>query len=147
VLVGDVVGDDVDDGADPELQRLGDERLRLLEGAELRVDPAVVGDVVPTIGERRDVPGREPDRVDTELAEVRESGTDAREVTRAVAVPVREAADVDLVDDGAAPPLRVVARRGDPVPRRLAGTLACAVLLEHAALPSCDIPPRVVKGN
>ena len=56
VPVGDVVGDDVDDRPDPEVERLGDQRLGLLERAEGRVDRPVVGDVVAAVGERREVP-------------------------------------------------------------------------------------------
>ena len=120
VLVGDVVRDDVDDRADAELERLGDERLRLGERAERRVDGAVVGDVVAAVGQRRRVPGVEPDGVDAEVLEVAAGGADAGEVAGAVAVRVGEAAQVDLVDDGAAPPFggraveMVVAAR-DPV--------------------------------
>jgi hypothetical protein len=40
-----------------------------------------------------------------------------------------------------------VARRRDPVLRRLASTVACVVLLEHAALPSCDIPAGSREGE
>ena len=40
-----------------------DQRLGLGQGAEYRVDVAVVGHVVAAVGHRRYVPGREPDRV------------------------------------------------------------------------------------
>ena len=91
----------------PTCEGLGDEQLGLLEGAERRVDGPVVGDVVAAVGERGDVPGGDPDRVDTEVAQVREPRAQARQVTGPVAVPVREAARVDLVDHCAAPPLRI----------------------------------------
>ncbi len=105
VLVGDVVGDDVHDGADAKRAGLGDEFLGLGQGAEGRVDRPVVGDVVPAVGERREVPGSEPDRVDAEFGEVRQLGADTRQVARAVAVAVRETARIDLVDDGGTPPV------------------------------------------
>ncbi|MDF2805272.1 MAG: hypothetical protein K0S43_218 [Cellulosimicrobium sp.] len=116
VLGGHVVGDDVDDRADPELAGLRDEPLRLGQGAELRVDRAVVRDVVAAVRERGHVPGGEPDRVDPEVAQVGEVLAHAREVARAVAVAVREAAHVHLVDHGAAPP---VGRRRPRLPHRL----------------------------
>ena len=72
VAIGDVVGDDVDDRADPHLERFRDERLGLLEAAECGVDRPVVGDVVAAVGQRRHVPGREPHRVHPEIAQVRE---------------------------------------------------------------------------
>ena len=108
VLARDVVRDDVDDRADAELEGLADEQLGVLEGAEGGVDVAVVRDVVAAVGERRRVPGVEPERVDAELLEVPESTAHAAQVAGAVAVRVREAADVDLVDHRAAPPQRIL---------------------------------------
>jgi hypothetical protein len=52
VLHRDVVGDDVDDGPDPDGLRLRDQALRLLECAERGIDRPVVGDVVAAVGER-----------------------------------------------------------------------------------------------
>ena len=46
----------------------------------------------------------EPDRVDPQVAEVRKPGSHSGEIADAVAVAVREAAHVDLVDDRATPP-------------------------------------------
>ena len=91
---------------------LRDQALRLLERAERGIDRPVVRDVVAAVGERGAVPGREPDRIDAQVGEVGEPRADAREVADAVAVAVREAARVDLVDDGVAPPRALVARRG-----------------------------------
>ena len=109
VAVRHVVGDDVDDRADPERQGLGDEPLGLGERAEQRVDVAVVGDVVAAVGERRHVPRGEPDGVDPEVAQVAEPRAHAGEIADAVAVGVGEAARIDLVDEGVAPPLALVA--------------------------------------
>ena len=71
VLVRDVVRDDVHDRPDPELSRLRDQRLGLLERAERRIDRAVVSDVVARVGHRRRVPGVEPERIDAQVAQVR----------------------------------------------------------------------------
>jgi hypothetical protein len=104
VLVGGVVGDDVEDDADAEGVCLGDHLLRLGERAEGGVDGPVVGDVVAPVRHGRGVPGVDPDGVDAQLRQVREAGAQARDVPDAVAVAVGEAADVDLVDDGGTPP-------------------------------------------
>ena len=72
VPVGDVVRDDVDDRPDAEREGIGDEGLGLGERAEGRIDGPVVGDVVAAVGQRGDVPRREPDRVDAEVAKVGE---------------------------------------------------------------------------
>ena len=106
--VRDVVGDDVDDRADPELERLADQSLGLGERAEGRIDRPVVGDVIAAIGHRRRIPGREPHRVDAEVPQIGEPGAHSCEVAGPVAVRVGEASDIDLVDDGVAPPGVVV---------------------------------------
>ncbi len=74
MLVGDVIGDHVDDRADAEGERLRDERLRLGERPELRVDVAVVLHVVAAVGQRARVPGVEPDGVDAEVLQVAAGG-------------------------------------------------------------------------
>ncbi len=104
VLVRGVVGHQVDDDAQVQLVRPRDQRVGVVERAEQRVDVAVVGDVVPVVVLGRGVERRDPQGVDTEVAQVGQSRGDAREVADAVAVAVGEAADVDLVDDGVAPP-------------------------------------------
>ena len=53
---------------------------------------------VKAVGHRRGIPGRHPDAVHTELDQIRQPDAQAREVTVPVAVPIREAARVDLVD-------------------------------------------------
>ena len=91
----------------PRAVQRGDHLVEVGQRAEPRVDVAVVGDVVPAVGERGGVERAEPDRVDAERGEVRHPGGDAAQVADAVAVGVGEAARVDLVDDGLAPPRRV----------------------------------------
>ena len=99
-----MVGNDIDDRANPELARLRDQLLGFVERPERRVDRPVVGNVVPVVGERRGVPRAEPEGVYTEVAQIRKLGAHTGEIADPVAVPVGEAPDVDLVDDGVAPP-------------------------------------------
>ncbi len=105
VLVGGVVGHQVDDDAQVQLVGPGHQGVGVGQRAEQRVDVAVVGDVVAVVVLRRGVERRDPQRVDTQLGEVGEPRRDAGEVADAVAVAVGEAADVDLVDDGVPPPV------------------------------------------
>src|SRR5699024_6323899 len=102
--------DEVDDDLDAELVGTGHERVEVVEGAEERVDVAVVGDVVATVVLRRDVEGGEPHGVDAERGEVGQALGDAGQVTDTVAVAVGPAARVDLIDHGVAPPGRVRGR-------------------------------------
>ena len=111
MLVGDVIRDDVDDRSDAERARFRDQLLGLLERSEGRVDRAIVGDVVAHVGKGRRVPRVEPQRVDPELVQVGQTVEDAGEVAGPVTTRVREAPDVDLVDDCVAPPAAVRGRR------------------------------------
>ncbi len=104
VLVGEVVGDDVDDHLDPDLVRFGDQRFGFGQGAEDRFDVAIVGDVVAGVLHGGGVPGADPHRIDAEAGEVGQSRADAVDVADAVTVGVGEAAGIDLIDDGAPPP-------------------------------------------
>src|ERR1700729_245722 len=104
MLVGTMVRDHVDDDSDACRVRFGDERVSVREGAEDRIDAAVVGDVIAGIGHRRRVPGIEPDGVDTQAGEVAQSCPHSGEIADPVPVAVRETAHVQLVDGGATPP-------------------------------------------
>ena len=85
---------------EPELVGGCDQAVGVGQGAEQRIDVAVVRDVVPVVVLRRGVERREPHGVHAQVAAGRAAGSDAGQVAGAVAVPVGEAADVDLVEDG-----------------------------------------------
>jgi hypothetical protein len=106
MAVGGVVGDVVQQDAQAEVVRRGDERVGVLERAEQRVYAGVVGDVVAEVGHRRAVDRRQPQRLDAEVAHVLEVLDDAAQVADPVTVGVGERARVDLVDDAGAPPRR-----------------------------------------
>jgi hypothetical protein len=112
VLVGHVVGDDVDDDAQPERVGVADEGVGVEEVAEHGGDGPVVGDVVARVRLRRFVERAEPYGIDAELLEVRQPAADAFEVSHPVAVAVGEAARVDLVDHRVPPPLGLTRGRG-----------------------------------
>ena len=109
VLVAGVVDDEVHDQAHAATVQSLDEGVEVGQGSEEGVDVLVVGDVVAVVVLRGAVDGAEPHDVDTQLVEVVQSAGQAGDVTDPVAVGVGEGAGVDLVDDGAAPPVRVIA--------------------------------------
>ena len=99
-----VVRDVVEDDLEPTPMGLVEERVEVGEGAEPRIDGAVVGDVVAEVGHRRGIDRRDPERVHAEPLEVGEALRDAGQVADAVAVRVQERARVDLVDHASLPP-------------------------------------------
>jgi hypothetical protein len=109
-----VVGHHVDDDANTGRVCLGDQGRGVGKGSEERIDIAIVGHVVARVRLRRHVPRIQPNRVDTEVAQVTEVGSDAVDVTDPVAARVGEAADVHLVDGGAAPPCGAAGIRRRP---------------------------------
>ena len=95
----------IHDDTDIALLRFGDEPVEVGEGAILRVDVVVVGDVVAEVDLRRGIDGREPDGVDAQALQVVEARGDAIEVANTVAVRVLKAARIDFVDDRVLPPV------------------------------------------
>ena len=89
----------------PALVHRGEQPVEVGERAEHRVDVLVVADVVAVVVLRRAVDRRQPHDVDAELARGGRGGDSMPgQVADAVAVGVREAARVDLVDDRRLPP-------------------------------------------
>ena len=113
VLARRMAEDLVDHHADAESVGLRQQAVEVVEGAEQRIDVAIVGDVVAEVGHRRLEERRDPDRVDAEVGDVVQFLDDARQVADAVTVAVHETARVDLVDHRATPP----ATRRHPHPR------------------------------
>ena len=84
-----------------------DELPEVVDGPVVGMDREEVGDVVAAVAQRRRVHRQEPQAVDAEPLQVVELLDQPAEVAEAVVVPVEEAADVDLVEDGALEPERV----------------------------------------
>ena len=113
-----VVHDEVRDHADAAAVRGLDERAEVLDLPVVGVHVVGVGDVVAAVPERRGEHRQQPDAVDAEPLQVVELLDHPAQVARPVAVGVEEAADVDLVEDGALEPERVAL---EPVLRRVLG--------------------------
>src|SRR5262249_16748974 len=84
----------------PALVRLLDELAKVLDRAVVRMDGEEVRDVVAAVAERGLVHRQQPQTVDAEPLEIVELLDQDAEVARAVVVPVEEATDVDLVENG-----------------------------------------------
>ncbi|MCY1238581.1 hypothetical protein D9M72_513260 [compost metagenome] len=107
VPVRGVVGDDVRDELDAGLVQRGGHFGEVLQGAQLGVNVAVVVDVVTAVCERGGVERAEPHGVDPQFLQVGHFGGDAFDVAQAVTVRIREAARIDLVHGGLAPPVGI----------------------------------------
>ena len=105
VPIRGVVRHDVDDDPDAGSVQRGHHLVEVVQRAELRIDGAVVVDVVAAIGQRRGIERTQPDGVDAELGEVGHPRGDPSQVSDAVTVRVGEAAGVDLVDERLPPPV------------------------------------------
>jgi len=105
VLIRCVVWDDVEDDLEIEFMGPSNERVDVIECAELWVNLAVRRNVVAVVVTGRAVKRRQPDDVDTKPFEIVEATGDALNITHAVARAVGKGADVDLVADGTVEPL------------------------------------------
>src|SRR5271157_342946 len=101
---GAVVRYQVDDDPDLVRSRVLDQMVEVRHGPEQRIHSAVVADVVPAVGQRGRVEGRQPDGVDAEVGQVPQARPQPRQVAHAIAVRVGEAARVHLVDNRLLPP-------------------------------------------
>ena len=105
MLIRSMVGHEVDNHADPAAMRLRDQPLEGGEVAKVRMDAAVVADVVTPVVERRGIYRVQPDGVDAERAQIVEMRGDAVEIADTVAVRIGKRAWIDLIEDGTLPPL------------------------------------------
>ena len=109
MLVGCVVGDEVDDEAHVPLLDAGEHGVEVSHRTEVAHDGAIVADVVAVVGVGGGEVWREPNDVDAKLLKVIEVLGDAFQVANSIAVGVLERARIDLVDDGFFPPFGLVA--------------------------------------
>jgi hypothetical protein len=101
------LGDDLQ----PQAVRFAQEVPEVGTRAVVRMDVVVVGDVVSIVTQRRRVERQQPDRVDTQVADVIELLRESLEVADAVVVRVEVGLDVELVDDDVLVPERVLGGR------------------------------------
>ena len=110
VLVGGVVDDEFGDDAQVAPLGLLHEAAEILHGAEVRIDVAVVGNVVAVVAARARIERQQPQRGDAEIAQIIEPLGQPGEIADAVAIAVVECLDVQLIDDGVLEPQPVVLR-------------------------------------
>jgi hypothetical protein len=90
MLVARVSRNEVEQDADPELACGRDQRVEILERAQVLMDVEVVRDVIAPVAVRRGEGRVEPDAVDAEPVHVVQTPAQTGEVANAVAVRVRE---------------------------------------------------------
>jgi hypothetical protein len=104
MLIGGVIGDEIDDDLQVVAVRIINQLPRVSQGAEQRLDADVAADVITTVLHRRRVPRSDQDPVYAQIPQIRHAGPQSGYVPDAVPVAVGEATQVDLVHDRAAPP-------------------------------------------
>ncbi len=104
MLVGGVAEHFVEDDFEAAIVRGLQQCLEIGKRAVVGVHAVIVADVVAPVAVGRGMDRRQPDRIDAEALNIVELGQQAGEIAMAVAVAVAETADIDLIDDGAAPP-------------------------------------------
>src|SRR5205085_10507272 len=90
--------------------RRGQERTEIIEGAEVRINIVVIGDVVTVVAHWRWIKRQKPEGGDAEFLEVIEFLDQPAKIADAVAVAIVKRLDVELVDDGVLVPERVYRR-------------------------------------
>jgi len=70
--------------------RLAHEAAEVAHGAVMRIDRAVIGDVVTIVAQRRGIKWHDPDRGRAQLADIIEPAGQAFEIADAVAIRILE---------------------------------------------------------
>ena len=99
MLVGGMVGHEVEQDLDIARFCLCHEFVEISHRSELRIDGAVIRNIIPVIVVRRREYGRKPDRVDAQLMQVIEFGGYARQVADAIPIGVIKRTGPDLIND------------------------------------------------
>ena len=88
-------------GDDPDATGMGrtHELPEIGKRAILRMNVAIVANVITVIQSRRRIEWQKPDGVDAEIADVVELGYQSREIADAIVVTVKERSHVQLIDD------------------------------------------------
>src|SRR2546427_8450761 len=81
-----------------------EECVEVVQGPERRVNVGIVRDVIAEICHWRREDRRQPNRVDAELRQIRQTLRDPSQITNAVAASVLERSRIDLIDDAGLPP-------------------------------------------
>src|SRR5437868_9383928 len=104
MLVGGMVGHEIEKEFQSPLVRGREQLVELVDSAELRIDVGVVGNVIAKIGHRRAKDRRHPDRINSKLYEVAKPAKHAGQIADPVSVGILERPRIDLIYDSGLPP-------------------------------------------
>ena len=104
MLIGGVVHDKIHDNSDMMTVCLRKQTVKILHRTEIIHDIAVIGNIVAVVIIGRFINRRQPDHINSERLQIIQMCGDSVQITDAVAVAVREAARINLINDGFLPP-------------------------------------------
>src|ERR1700730_6369536 len=84
--------------------RRSDQRIEIVQRAKYRIDVQIVGDVVAKVGHGRRENRRQPDRINSEIEEIRQTIDDSRQIADSVAIRVLKRPWINLVEYSLSPP-------------------------------------------
>jgi hypothetical protein len=88
VLIRGVVGNKIEDESKTALMGLLEQAIKLLHGAEDRVDSAIICDIVSKVGHRRWINGGNPDCIHAQVHKVIKAFANSIEVSNSIPVAV-----------------------------------------------------------
>src|SRR3984885_4372635 len=104
MLVGGMVGNQIQDEFETSVMNRLQETVKIVHGPEERIDPAIVSDIVAEIGHRRGVERGDPKCVDAKLYKVIQTLQDTVQIADTIAIAVLERAWINLINDPVLPP-------------------------------------------
>ncbi len=104
VLGGGVVDDKVNHHFHAPGVHFAQETVKILHGAEFRVDPPVIGDIIAVVIVRGRIERRNPDHIHAQIFQIIQVLRDPVQIPDTITVAVRKAARINLIDHRFLPP-------------------------------------------
>src|SRR5258707_4527134 len=107
MFVGGVRQDQINNDLDTAFMGAGDQDAEVCVRPKDRINGPIICDVASEIAHRRFVKRRDPDGINTECLDVIEVSIDTSDIPGSIAVSVKEASRIDLIDNCSSPPFRL----------------------------------------
>ena len=86
---------------------LGNQRVKICQGAVFRIDIAVVGDIIAKVLLRRRVEWADPNRINPEIGDILKPRGDPWQIANPIRIGILKRTGIDLVNNSGFPPFKI----------------------------------------
>src|SRR5574344_122740 len=98
MLIRGVVHHQIHDNSNAPAFRFGNQMVHIRHRAEIRIDGAIVGNVIAIVGIGRSVNRRKPKDANAKVFQIVQLGNNSRDIPDAITIRIAKRARVDLID-------------------------------------------------